>query len=285
MTELRQKMKMDMELRGFSARTIKYYLENVARFAKYFNKSPELLGEEEIRQYLHYCIMQKKLCEGTVGTIYSSIKFLYTKTLARPWNVDKLPRMKVGRKLPAILSQSEVKAILDATENLKHKTILMTIYAAGLRVSEVSNLRTSDIDSKNMQIAVRQGKGKKDRYSLLSEVNLLVLRQYWRKYQPDDLLFQGKLPGEHISVRAIQKVFAASKAKAGIKKAASVHTLRHCFATHLLEADANICSIQRLMGHTSLQTTTKYLHLRRADVIKIKSPLENLGFSKEDLND
>lgn len=285
MTELRQKMKMDMELRGLSAKTIKYYIENVARFAKHFNKSPEFLGEEEIRQYLHYCITEKHLCEGTVNTIYSALKFLYTKTLSKPWNVDKLVRMKEGRKLPVILSQSEVKAIFDATDNLKHKAILMTIYGAGLRVSEVSNLRISDIDSKNMQIVVKQGKGKKDRYTLLSEANLSILRQYWKRYQPKGMLFQGKFPGEPISVRSIQKVFEASRVKAGIKKDASVHTLRHCFATHLLEADTDLCSIQRLMGHTSIETTTRYLHLRRMDLLKIKSPLEYLMEDEGDKND
>ena len=285
MTELRQRMKIDMELRGYSAKTIKYYIDNVALFAKHFNKSPEFLGEEEIRQYLHYCITQKQLCEGTVNTIHSSLKFLYTKTLARTWNVDKLVRMKEGRKLPVILSQSEVKDIFDATDNLKHKAMLMTIYASGLRVSEASNLTLSDIDSRNMQIIIRQGKGKKDRYSILSDDNLLILRHYWKKYRPNDFLFSGRFPGKPISVRTIQKVFEASRIKAGIKKAASVHTLRHCFATHLLEDDNDLCSIQRLMGHSSIETTTRYLHLRRVDLLKIKSPLENLGVSKEFQND
>lgn len=285
MTELRQKMQTDMELRGFSAKTIKYYIECVARFAKYYNKSPEFLGEEEIRQYLHYCITQRKLSEATVGYNYSALKFFYTKTLLRPWNVDNLPRIKEKRKRPVVLSQSEVKDILEATDNLKHKAILMTIYAAGLRVSEASNLRITDIDSRNMQIAVREGKGKKDRYTILSDTNLMLLREYWKRYRPNDYLFSGKIPGQPISVRAIQKIFVKAKTKAGIKKGASIHTLRHCFGTHLLENEVDLCSIQRLMGHTSIQTTTQYLHIRRVDLLKIKSPLEGLGISKEEQND
>ena len=179
MSELREKMKMDMELRGYSPKTIKNYIGHVSNFAKFYNKSPKFLGEKEILEYLHYCIMVKKLSEGTVNYINASLKFFYTKTLNRFWNMDKIPRVKEAKKLPAILSPQEVKSIFDATENLKHRTILMTVYSAGLRVSEVCNLKITDIDSKNMQILIRQGKGKKDRYSLLSKANLEILREYW----------------------------------------------------------------------------------------------------------
>lgn len=276
MSELRNKMKMDLELRGYSPLTAKHYIEHVSRFAKHFNQSPELLGENEIREYLHYCIMEKHLSEGTVNYTYSALKFFYTKTLGRGWNVEKLTRVKEGRRLPVVLSQSEVKAIFDAVDNLKHKAILMTIYAAGLRVSEAANLKVIDIDSSNMQIIIRQGKGKKDRYTLLSETNLELLREYWRRYHPSNYLFPGKDTSGPISVRAIQKIFNHAKDDAGIKKAASVHSMRHSFATHLLEAGTDICYIQRLMGHTSINTTTIYLHLRRMDLLNIKSPLDIL---------
>lgn len=276
MSELRNKMKMDMELRGYSPITIKYYTDHVGRFAKHFNKSPDLLGEDQIKEYLHYCITQRKICEGTVNVVYSSLKFFYNKTLGREWNVEKLARMKERRKLPVVLSQSEVKAILDVTTNLKHKTILTTIYASGLRVSEAANLKVSDIDSKNMQIFIRNGKGKKDRYAMLSKTNLNILREYWKKYHPNDYLFVGEDARKHITVRSIQKIFEKSKDKAGIKKDASVHTLRHSFATHLLEAGTDICYIQRLLGHTSINTTTVYLHLRRMDLLNIVSPLDSL---------
>jgi site-specific recombinase XerD len=277
MSELRTKMKMDLELRGYSPATVKYYIAHVSRFAKYFNKSPELLGETEIRDYLHYCITQKHLSEGTVNTIYSALKFFYVKTLERDWKVDKIARIKEGRKLPVVLSQSEVKAILDTVKNLKHKAILTTIYATGLRVSEAANLKVADIDSENMQIFINQGKGKKDRYSLLSNTNLDILREYWKSYQPKNYLFEGADRKNPITVRTIQKIFEHAKEKAGVKKAASVHTLRHSFATHLLEAGTDICYIQRLMGHTDINTTTIYLHLRRVDLLNIKSPLDALA--------
>jgi integrase/recombinase XerD len=276
MSELRNKMKTDLELRGYSPITVKYYIREVSRFAKHFNKSPELLGEDEIREYLHYCITEKQLSEGTVNYTHSALKFFYTKTLGRNWNMEKLARMKEGRKLPAVLSQSEVKAIFNATDNLKHKAILMTIYGAGLRVSEAANLKISDIDSKNMQIFIRQDKGKKDRYSLLSKNNLDILREYWKRYKPTEYLFPGKNNNNPVSVRTIQKIFEHSAQKAGIKKEASVHTLKHSFATHLLEAGTDICYIQRLLGHTNINTTTIYLHLRRMDLMSIKSPLETL---------
>lgn len=277
MSELINMLKTDMELRGYSSLTIKRYIEHVSGIAKHFNQSPDLLGEDEIRKYLYYCIMEKHLEEGSVNYIYSALKFFYTKTLGRSWNTDKLTRLKEGNKLPVVLSQSEVKAILDSVDNLKHKTILTTIYAAGLRISEAAKLKVLDIDSKNMQIIIRQGKGKKDRYSLLSPTNLVLLREYWKRYKPKDYLFQGKNTDDHISVRTIQKTFKEALNKANIKKNATVHTLRHSFATHLLEAGTDICYIQRLLGHTSIKTTTIYLHLRRMDLLNIKSPLENLN--------
>lgn len=276
MSELETKMKFEMELRGYSSKTIKHYLLCVSNFAKHYNKSLELLGENEVRNYLHYSITERQLCEGTVNYIHSAIKFFYTKILDRDWKTEKLKRVKERRKLPVILSQAEVKAILEATENLKHRTILSTIYGAGLRISEAAKLRVSDIDSKNMQLIIREGKGKKDRYSLLSRKSLDLLREYWKRYKPSDFLFEGKNPTGYISPRTIQKVFEEAKTKAGVKKPATVHTLRHSFATHLLEAGTDICYIQRLLGHTSLQTTTIYLHLRRVDLLNIKSPLDTL---------
>lgn len=276
MTDLENQMKINMELRGYSSKTIKNYLLHVSNFAKHYNTSLEQLGESEIQKYLHYCITEKHLGEGTVNYYHSALKFFYTKVLDKAWKQEKLPRAKEGRKLPVILSQSEVKAILEATPNLKYKAILSTIYGAGLRISEAARLKVTDIDSKNMQIIIRQGKGKKDRYSVLSKSNLNLLRDYWKRYRPETYLFTGKNPTGYITPRSIQKVFYEAKDAAGIKKDASVHTLRHSFATHLLEAGTDICYIQRLLGHTSLETTTIYLHLRRVDLLNIKSPLDSL---------
>lgn len=276
MSELENQMKFDMELRGYSPLTIKNYILCVKNFAEHYEKSLEQLGENEVRNYLHYCITERKLCEGTVNYMRSAIKFLYTKSLDREWRSEKLRSIKERRKLPVILSQSEIKDLLGATNNLKHRTMLATIYGAGLRISEVAKLKVSDIDSKNMQIIIRNGKGKKDRYSLLSQSNLELLREYWKRYKPDDFLFEGRSSKGHISSRSIQKVFGESKSKAGIKKRATVHSLRHSFATHLLEAGTDICYIQRLMGHRSIQSTVVYLHLRRLDLLSIKSPLDTI---------
>jgi integrase/recombinase XerD len=277
MSDLRSKMIMDMELRGYSQKTIKNYIYQVACFARFFNKSPELLGEEEIRKYLHYCITERKLSEGTVNAVHASIKYLYTNVIDRTLDVIKIPRTKERRKLPVVLSKSEIKKILDSTTNLKHKTILSTIYSAGLRVSEAAKLKVNDIDSENMQIIIRNSKRKKDRYCILSKKNLDLLSEYWKEYKPKDYLFPGAETGTSISERSIQKVFTKSKNEVGIKKKATVHTLRHSFATHLLEAGTDICHIERLLGHTNIQTTTVYLHIRRVDLINIQSPFESLG--------
>ena len=282
MSELRNKMKIDMELRGFSPKTIKNYINHVSNFAKFYNKSPELLGEKEIKNYLHYCITEKKLSEGTVNYINASLKFLYRKTLNRHWDIENLSRVKERRRLPVVLSPQEVKAIFDATENLKYKTIFMTIYSSGLRISEACNLKITDIDSKNMQIFIRQGKGKKDRYSILSKLNLQILRAYWKIYQPKEYLFSGRYRTDSISPRSIQRIFEESLKKAKISKKATVHTLRHSFATHLLDAGTDICYIQRLLGHTRITTTTIYLHLRRMDLLNIKSPLDMLVGGQDD---
>lgn len=282
MSELRNKMKIEMELRGYSPLTIKNYILHVSNFAKFYKKSPDTLGENEIREYLHYCIIKKKLNECTVNYIHSSLKFFYTKILNRQWNIDKLSRIKEHRKLPVVLSPQEIKAIFDATENIKHKAILMTTYSAGLRVSEVCNLKITDIDSKNMQIFVRQGKGKKDRYTLLSKAALEILREYWKIYQPREYLFSGRYRTDAITPRSVQRVFEKAIKKAGITKSATVHTLRHSFATHLLDAGTDICYIQRLLGHTRITTTTIYLHLRRIDLLNIKSPLDVLMGEQND---
>lgn len=285
MSELRERLKMDMELRGYSPGSIKTYTNHVSNFAKFYNKSPEFLGEKEIRDYLHYCITKRKLSECTVNYINSSLKFFYTKTLNRYWNTDKIARLKEPKKLPSVLSAEEVKSIFDVTENLKHKAILMTIYSAGLRVSEVCNLKIKDIDSKNMQILIRQGKGKKDRYSLLSKLNLEILRDYWKRYHPTEYLFSGKGRTDAITPRSVQRMLEKSIKKTEITKHASVHTLRHCFATHLLEGGTDICYIQRLLGHAQITTTSIYLHLRRLDLLNIKSPLDMLLDKKDEQDD
>ncbi|MBF8984901.1 site-specific integrase [Lutibacter sp. B2] len=276
MSTLREKMSMDLQLKNYSPKTQQAYIRYVKRYSEYFHQSPDQLGTDEIRAYLHYLIINKKVSSSYINSVYSALKFFYQITLKREWDIKEIPRMKKHKKLPVVLSTSEVKQIFEATTNLKYRAIFMTIYAAGLRISEASNLKISDIDSKNMQIRVIQGKGKKDRYTLLSIENLKVLREYFKYYRPILWLFPGNPLNKSISTRSIQKMFKKSKEKAGIKKEATVHTLRHCFATHLIEAGTGIYHIQKLMGHTNPKTTSIYIHLTRQDVLNVKSPLDLL---------
>jgi site-specific recombinase XerD len=275
MGKLRDQMAMDMRLRRFSPKTIACYLACMRGVAKHFRKSPAELGEEEIRAYL-YCLMEeRKVSQSVLVQTYSALKFFFEKTLQKQWNAFRIPRCKQRRKLPGVLSREEVESILSATKNLKHRAILMTIYSAGLRIGEVTRLKVSDIDSGRMMIRVNEGKGLKDRYTLLGERNLEMLRRYWKAYRPPEWLFPGRNGSGPVSTSAIQRVFKTSLEKAGIKKKASVHTLRHCFATHLLESGTDLYYIQRLLGHKSAGTTSVYLHITGKDIGKIKSPIDS----------
>jgi len=274
MGKLHDQMKMDLELRNLSPRTQSCYLAWVRSFALHFHRSPDELGDQEIREYLHHLIQEKKASQSGISQAYSALKFFYETTLKRDWNGFKIPRVKMGKRLPVVLSREEIQAIFSATGNLKHRALLMTIYSAGLRVSEVVHLKVSDLDSHRMVIRVQQGKGQKDRYTLLARRTLEVLRDYWREYRPSGWLFPGKPATEPLSVSAVQRVFEKVLHQAGIKKAASVHTLRHSFATHLLEDGTDLYHIQRLLGHTTPKTTTIYLHLSRKDLRSVTSPLD-----------
>lgn len=276
MSSLREQMKIDLELKGYSPKTKTAYIWHVASFAQHFGRSPAKMGETEIREYLYHLITTKQSSDSYINSAYSALKFLYKTTLQRKWNIAKLPRHKGNKRLPVVLDGSEIKELLAATPNLKHRAILMTTYAAGLRVSETAHLKITDIDSKRMQLRISQGKGKKDRYTLLSVANLNLLREYWKQYRPVDWLFPGCPSVKVISTRSIQKIFTKAKEKASITKPVTVHSLRHSFATHLLEAGTDLHHIQKLMGHTTPETTTLYLHLRREDLLKVISPLDSL---------
>ncbi|MBI5969382.1 MAG: site-specific integrase [Deltaproteobacteria bacterium] len=274
MGKLRDQMKMDLELKNYSPRTRSCYLTWVRSFALHFRRSPEELGDPEIREYLHHLIQAKKASQSGISQAYSALKFFYETTLKRDWNGFRIPRVQTGKRLPVVLSEQEIQDIFSATRNLKHRALLMTIYSAGLRVSEVVHLKVSDIDSQRMTIRVQQGKGQKDRYTLLAQRTLEVLREYWKEYRPQGWLFPGKPETEPLSVSAVQRVFEKILLQAGIKKPASVHTLRHSFATHLLEAGTDLYHIQRLLGHTTPKTTAIYLHLSRKNLGGVISPLD-----------
>ena len=268
------RMKTDLELRGFSPKTQQNYLGNVRRFVAHYQRSPETLGREEVRAYLHHLISERGLSRSTLHSVYSALKFFYETTLGQPWEAFELPRPKASRTLPVVLSPQEIQAILAAPRNLKHRALLMVIYSGGLRIAEATHLRVDDIDSPRMTIRVRQGKGAKDRYTLLGQRTLMVLREYWRYYKPVDWLFPGRPEDQPLSERSGQGIFKRALTRAGVSKAATMHTLRHSFATHLLETGVDLTYIQRLMGHKSLKTTSIYLHVSQRDLSQIVSPID-----------
>jgi integrase/recombinase XerD len=280
MGKLRDQMKVDMELKNLSLRTMQSYLGWAGKFALHFGKSPEDLGHDEIREYLHYLLKDKKASQSGVNQAYSALKFLYETTLGRQWDPFKIPRCKLGKRVPVVLSRQEVERIFSATHNLKYRCILMTIYSGGLRLSEATSLRACDIDSERMTIRVR-GKGDKQRYTLLGKRSLDILRTYWSVYHPKQWLFPSRCSHRPLSHSSVQRAFKDSLGRSGIKKRASVHTLRHSFATHLLEAGTDLYYIQRLLGHTTAKTTAVYLHVARKDLGRIASPIDLLQEPEE----
>ena len=227
MGKLYDRMKMDLELRGFSPRTQTAYLGSVRRFVGHFKRTPEQLGREEISSYLHHLISERGLSKATLHTAYSALKFFYETTLGQSWEKFDLPRPKTSRKMPVVLSAQEIQTFFAVTRNLKHRVLLMTIYSGGLRVSEAVHLRVEDIDSQRMMIRIRSGKGDKDRYTLLAQQTLTTLREYWHYYQPVDWLFPGRKPDQPLSERSAQEMFSRARTQAGISKPATIHTLRH----------------------------------------------------------
>jgi site-specific recombinase XerD len=278
MTTLRQRMTDDLRLRNRSLRTIKTYIACVAHFARHFGKSPELLGPEEIRQYQVYLVEQRRVSWSYFNQAVCALRFLYRHTLGRDWAVEHIPFPRQPKKLPVVLSQGEVIRLFDAVRSLKQRAILMTAYASGLRLSEVTHLQVSDIDSERMMIRVRQGKGQKDRYVMLSPTLLEILRLYWRAERPAIWLFPSKREDQPISHSVVQRACHQAGIDAGLTKRATVRSLRHSFATHLLEAGTNIRIIQTLLGHSSVSTTQRYTYVSDKTVRATESPLEFLAY-------
>ena len=278
MTTLRQRLIDDLKVRNRSSRTIMTYVAQVAKFARHFGKSPELLGPEEIRQYQVYLVEERHVSWSYFNQAVCALRFLYRYTLSRDWAVAHIPFPRQPRKLPVVLSQAEVIRLFDAVRSLKQRAILMTAYATGLRLAEVAHLQVSDIDSERLMIRVRQGKGQKDRYVMLSPTLLEVLRLYWRAERPSSWLFPSKKKEQPINHSVVQRACHQAGLDAGLTKRATVRSLRHSFATHLLEAGTNIRIIQTLLGHSSVSTTQRYTYVSNKTVRATESPLELLAY-------
>lgn len=277
MTPLRQRMLEDMQVRNLSPHTQQSYVQRVSQFARHFGKSPEGLGSAEIRAYQVYLINEKRLAPKSISTAVSALRFLYTITLKKDWLVaDVIPAPKVPQTLPVVLSPEEVLQFLACVASLKHRTILTTCYAAGLRISEAIALTTPAIDSRRMVIRVEQGKGQKDRYVMLSPKLLEILRDWWRRERPTSWLFPGDRPGQHISKDAVDQACQKARRRSRIPKPVTPHSLRHAFAVHLLEAGTDVRTIQLLLGHRSLATTARYLRIATTKVCSTTSPLDLL---------
>lgn len=282
MTTLRQRMTDDLRLRNRSLRTINTYIACVAHFARHFGKSPELLGPEEIRQYQVYLVEQRHVSWSYFNQAVCALRFLYRHTLGRDWAVAHIPFPRQPRKLPVILSQAEVIRFLHAIKKIKFRAMLMTAYATGLRLSEVTHLRVSDIDSQRLVIRVRQGKGQKDRYVMLSPKLLEVLRLYWRAERPATWLFPSLRKEQPINHSVVQRACRQAGLDAGLSKPVTVRMLRHCFATHLVETGTDIRIIQSLLGHSHLSTTQIYTHVSAKTVRATASPLDLLAYPLDD---
>ena len=276
MTPLRKRMIDEMEMRNFSPKTIRLYVGNVARFARHFGKSPDQLGSEQVRQYLLYLLQEKKVGWGNYKQALAALRYFYRWVVKGPEVVENIRCPRPERRLPIVLSFDEVQRFFAAVTLFKHRMILMTAYAAGLRIAEVVDLQVSDIDSQRMVIRVSQGKRKKDRYTILSPVLLQMLRHYWVAARPVSYLFPGRRLDRPMSVATVQRVCREAREKAGIDKVVTPHTFRHSFATHLLEAGTDTRVIQALLGHASPRTTAIYTHVSTKLIGQTKSPLDRL---------
>lgn len=276
MTPLRQRMLEDMGIRNFAENTQLSYLQQIAAYARHFGRSPEGLGPEDVRAYQVHLVEVRQLAPASVGIATSALRFLYKVTLKRNWALEDIPMPKKPFRLPVILSREEVMQLLEAVASQKHRTILTAAYAAGLRVSEATHLRVTDIDRQRMVLRVDQGKGRKDRYVMLSPRLLEALRAYWRAARPRTWLFPGDAPEQPITKDAVEAACRKAHRAAGITKPITPHSLRHAFASHLLEAGTDLRTIQLLLGHRSLATTSRYLKVATSTVCATPSPFDLL---------
>lgn len=261
MSALRERMITDLRVRNYSPRTIECYTQCVASFARHFGRSPADLGPEQIRTYQQHLVETKHASWTAINQTVCALRFFYGVTLQRPTTIEHIPFPRQPKTLPVVLSRAEAARFLAAVAHPKHRAVLTTMYAAGLRLAEALHLRVTDVDSARPCLRVAQGKGQQDRYTLLPPTLLETLRAYWRLTRPTTWLFPGRRPEQPLTETVIQRGCAPAARRAGLAKRVSTHTMRHCFATHLLEAGVDLRTIQQLLGHRHLETTAVYLHV------------------------
>ena len=276
MGKFRDRFERDLQIRGYSPNTINQYVYCVRNLVKHLKRPPDELSVDDINNFQLHLTKERKVAWNTFNVYVFAIRLFFLVTLKKDWDIAAIPYQKTGRKLPVVLNGVELNALFRSVSNIKHRAILMATYSAGLRVSEVVSLRVSDIDSERMVIRVEQGKGRKDRYAPMSERLLPVLRQYWKAARPPRWLFPGQDPNAPLTRSSVERVFKKAKNDAGITKSVTVHSLRHSFATHLLERGTDIRTIQRLLGHRSLSSTQIYTHVAKNYVNQAGSPLDTL---------
>ncbi len=276
MGAFRDLMEEDLRIRGYAENTRKVYLERVHNYVRYFMEPPDALTLADIHEYQVYLAKEREVSWSYFNQAVCALRFFYSVCLLKDWDIAHIPYQRSGRRLPEVLSTEEVANLFDALVNLKHRAIFMTQYAGGLRTSEAVNLQVKDIDGKRMTIRIDQGKGRKDRNVMLSETLLFALREYWKVQRPQRWLFPGRDPASHLSTASVQRVFKKAKTKIGITKRVTPHSLRHSFATHLMEGGVNIRVIQRLLGHKSVRSTEVYTHVAANYLAETESPLDQL---------
>lgn len=284
MTALRQRMIDDLRVRNYAPGTIDLYIGSVARFAQHFGKSPDQLGPEHIREYQTFLVNTKKASWPVFNQAVCALRFFYKFTLGKPWMIEHIPFPKQEKKLPVVLSPGEVAKFLQAVPNLKHRTVLMTMYGSGVRIAEALGLRIDDVDSHRMLIRVEQGKGRRDRYTILPPTLLASLRGYWKSSRTRPWLFPGQTSQQPLTQNAMHRVVRRVRKKAGLAKPVTTHTMRHCFATHLLEAGVDLRTIQVLLGHRSLNTSAMYLHVAAGALRSDGKPIDLLAQAKVSTN-
>jgi site-specific recombinase XerD len=276
MGKFRDLMDEELRIRGYAPNTRQAYLRAVRDFVRHFMRPPDQLTLDDIRRYQLHLTQDRHASWTHFNQIVAALRFFYGEVLKQDWNIRRIPYRRTGRKLPVILSPEEVAGLFHATTNLKHRALLMTMYSGGLRVGEVTHLRVRDIDSQRMVIRIEQGKGRKDRYVMLSPYLVSVLREYWKAFRPTDVLFASPKSGRPLSREAVNDAFHRARRRARIRKPAVPYSLRHAYATHLLEGGTNLRVIQTLLGHRSVRTTQLYTHVAGSYLHDTQSPLDRL---------